>query len=233
LVAVDSSESSSTVTRQIPDRFSVEHEEFLLAGAMGDGLFSAGALGLEPGGSCTALYRGWRAHYGARGRKLCLREVEAILEAGGPPSINGVRARQAEPGIFDYEWSELGLFCPFTGRVLITRGHIAGVGALPLGYAVFPGPLEFECVKEVECRGGDIVGILDVSERIAALRATGLQAFEETRLASWDSIPPSEHRQIMDNTKAHIEGAWRSRDAELLERMAAYYCGPRLPPFAT
>lgn len=114
------------MTVQIHDRVLWNHQDHLLVGVGGEGLFDARAHGLETRPTTTANRRGWAAHYAIQDDRLILTELSDVgLWVGpgaAPATLFGVQAVAEGPG--SYRFPELHHPVPFTGNLLIARGFI-------------------------------------------------------------------------------------------------------------
>lgn len=123
------------MTAQIPDTFEDEGGESIVFDQTGRP-FSPESVGLTPVWASTALYRGFRCHFGLRDQRLILSQLwiglsgreEALAQSGQGPLIDGRAPTPERYAGFRYDG--LALPCPFSGALLIVRGRSAeGLGS--------------------------------------------------------------------------------------------------------
>lgn len=114
------------MTAQIHDRVLWNHQDYLLVGVDGAGLFDPWEHGLETSPTTTANWRGWAARYAIEDDRLILMELTDVglwVQPGTPPpSLLGVQAVAEGPG--SYRFPDMQHPVSFTGRLLIAKGFI-------------------------------------------------------------------------------------------------------------
>jgi len=168
------------MTAQFHDQLLLDEQVFSIVGVNGGELFDPSAFGLHPVPSLSACWRGYVCQYKVREGRLVLYQLEVNLGPLGEPAsgligpaINGIQpvAPQGLPPFFDHRYASLNLAMPFSG------GLLAGDGLLSKLYVHmgFHPAWKYETVFELIVFAGKVTEVRDVSERLAAIRATMTQ----------------------------------------------------------
>lgn len=156
------------MTAQVHDSLAWRHQDFLLVGVEGTGLFDAADHGLVTRPTTTANWRGWVARYEVRDNRLILVALDDVGlvfdESDGPPILNGI-APEGE-GNRPYTYAGLDWHIPFTGRLLIARGFIQSL----YRHMGFHPAWKFEQSWELDLERGELTDARDVSEEMRRLR---------------------------------------------------------------
>ncbi len=151
------------MTSQIPDKFILNDEIFLLVGLKGQNLLTPESFGLTPYFSCTACWRGYVMRYIFSNNQLILEGME--INAVDPPKINGVEP-QAGDRLFKYNYKNLDLKTNFTGNVLLAKDFIQSMYV----HMGFQRPITFKTVVEIQVKSGEIISLKDLSKQMEKRR---------------------------------------------------------------
>lgn len=174
------------MTQQLSDQVLFEGVSCDLIGQAGGELFDPFAHGLDPVRNCTALDRGWLAHYRVDTRlwldELMLDHAVSApaakkLRLGAGPAINGVSPRYDRERGFSSCYLGLELPLDFGGGLLIGDGDACerpGRGSPPAW--------NYRRLRELVFIDGHLIEAVDHSDIAAALRERELRFGDAGRI---------------------------------------------------
>jgi hypothetical protein len=156
------------MTAQAHDTVVWRHQDHLLVGVDGTGLFDPVEHGLQTMATTTANWRGWVARYEVQDRLILMELHDVGLspdQQDTPPILNGVPAQKPGGG-----WSALypGLNwpLPFTGHLLIARGFIQSL----YRHMGFHPAWKFEESWQLDFDNGTLTRARDLTEEMRTRR---------------------------------------------------------------
>lgn len=168
------------MTAQIHDTILIENQSFSIVGVDGGDLFTPQSVGIYPGPSNSACWRGYVCQYKIENEMLLLDELQvSMMGVKGEgkdithfrqpgPEINGVQPTSAEGKLLSSGnlYENLNLEIPFTGTILAGDGFIRELYV----HMGFHPAWKYEHVLEIKCEYGKVVTNTDISTQNKKIR---------------------------------------------------------------
>jgi len=159
------------MTAQIPDKFSYEGKAYDLVGMDGGPLYAPQDFGITPQMASTACWRGYQMFYDCKKKQLILDQMHVRTEDN--IAVNDISPKELgdadEMAFFNAFYEDLGLKTKFTGALLLATDFIPEMYV----HMGFQSPDSFRTVLEIHVREGDIIKVMDLSEKMEERRKQG------------------------------------------------------------